>query len=485
MQRIGFFLFLSFMTVSMIRADEKPKPIVDERVELLSIVFRLAGAEEYSMNAVPSYGDDIDRHFESVKNHEAVRYAKKLRSSFHVGQDTVMSYAVRLEIRDGKITFRDDLDRNSQIEKDFRWTKSTKEKFLKLLNDFYTDSQFRDFFDSHQPLYEGVSKDFAPTSNAIDYDWFKTFFGVNHEFRFQPVVSLLCDGGFGPNFMLKSGGKISYAVIGLHEIDMENIAPDMFRWITHSLVHEGCHAFCNPLIDKHYIKLKPAAERIFPVFEKITAANCYGMVNIVQYELLVRAATLRYWKTHGLDDDTLEKFKLRDKNIGFFPIDDWYQWLEDYENSRDRYPTLDDFMPEIARRQNEKYSKRHLKEFDELLKKVLDKQRPKITAFQPASQAEAVDPGTTKLTVTFDQPMRTTSYSWCRESEDTFPEGVGNDSVRWSEDRKSCTLSCVLKPGRTYRIWINDEDARGFLNDKGVPCWPTLWIFTTTVDSPD
>jgi hypothetical protein len=42
---------------------------VDPRVELLSIIFRLAGNQEYNRGAVASYNEDVDRWFGGRKNH--------------------------------------------------------------------------------------------------------------------------------------------------------------------------------------------------------------------------------------------------------------------------------------------------------------------------------------------------------------------------------------------------------------------------------
>ncbi len=41
-------------------------------MELLSIVFRLAGNDEYNMNLLPAYTEDVDRYFAPYKEHPAV-----------------------------------------------------------------------------------------------------------------------------------------------------------------------------------------------------------------------------------------------------------------------------------------------------------------------------------------------------------------------------------------------------------------------------
>ena len=50
---------------------------VDERVELLSIVFHLAGNPEYNMGRLDGYTGEIDRYFGPYKQHAAVVLAKR------------------------------------------------------------------------------------------------------------------------------------------------------------------------------------------------------------------------------------------------------------------------------------------------------------------------------------------------------------------------------------------------------------------------
>src|SRR5260370_11252376 len=70
---------------------------VDLRVELMSIIFRLAGNSEYGEARVPAYTRAIEAHFASVRNHEAVRLARELHQSNEISHDAVMSLAVNVE----------------------------------------------------------------------------------------------------------------------------------------------------------------------------------------------------------------------------------------------------------------------------------------------------------------------------------------------------------------------------------------------------
>lgn len=53
---------------------------VDERIELTSIVFRIAEIPEYMNNNVPDYALSIDRWFQPYKNHPFIAFIKKMRT---------------------------------------------------------------------------------------------------------------------------------------------------------------------------------------------------------------------------------------------------------------------------------------------------------------------------------------------------------------------------------------------------------------------
>src|SRR5262245_13191190 len=69
---------------------------VDLRVELMSIVARLAGYEEYSSNEFKQYVGDVNRHFEKYRQHPVIQFAAKVRQSNGISFDAVMSMAVHL-----------------------------------------------------------------------------------------------------------------------------------------------------------------------------------------------------------------------------------------------------------------------------------------------------------------------------------------------------------------------------------------------------
>ena len=55
--------------------------MVDPRVELIGIVFRLAGNPEYSDSSLRTYAKAIERHFGDFGNHPVVKMAVQLRNT--------------------------------------------------------------------------------------------------------------------------------------------------------------------------------------------------------------------------------------------------------------------------------------------------------------------------------------------------------------------------------------------------------------------
>jgi hypothetical protein len=80
MNRILFTLFLFICANSFSQQSNiLDKPKVDERVELLSIVFRLADAKEYNSKRFKLYSDKIEKHFDKYKNHDLITFVKQIR----------------------------------------------------------------------------------------------------------------------------------------------------------------------------------------------------------------------------------------------------------------------------------------------------------------------------------------------------------------------------------------------------------------------
>ncbi len=103
-------------------------------------------------------------------------------------------------------------------------------------------------------------------------------------------------------------------------------------------------------------------------------------------------------------------------------------------------------------------------------------QRPVVVETLPQTLQNNVNPDTTEISVTFDQPMMNFSWSWVGGGEN-YPETTGKP--KYDKERKSCTLPVKLKPNHWYWIGINSEYYVYFQTEKHVPAKPYVILFAT------
>ncbi|MDR1341144.1 MAG: DUF4932 domain-containing protein, partial [Prevotellaceae bacterium] len=129
----GFIFIIIAFSACAQNSYQLDKPTVDKRVELLSIVFRLAGNDEYNRDYFKRYIDRIDRHFTPYKNHELIRFARTMAKGRGVSFDAVMCMAVHIDRNiNPLVKFTDRIPES-------RWGKKNADKFVKLLKQFYKD----------------------------------------------------------------------------------------------------------------------------------------------------------------------------------------------------------------------------------------------------------------------------------------------------------------------------------------------------------
>ena len=192
------------------QSKQAPAPHVDERVELLSIILRLAGSPEYKMDRLPAYSADIDRYFAPYRDHPAVQMAHALAAKNDLRFDAVMEMAVSIspppELKP--------LDGFTLTGQDMRWG-SDAEEFLPLLRDFYRDSKFAEFYAAHQAMYQVAEKRFATTLGAVNFGWYPRFYGKKPNLAYHLILGMNNGGGnYGPRLVHTDGRTELFSIIG-------------------------------------------------------------------------------------------------------------------------------------------------------------------------------------------------------------------------------------------------------------------------------
>jgi hypothetical protein len=452
--------FLFSMAVLFIVAQNTVQPRVDERTELLSIVFRLAGSKEYNYNNIPSYAKEIDEYFSPFKEHVAIKFAQKVRNENGVSYDAVMSLAVILEISDS-VRLNPDITLKTL---DNRWTLENVKAFTLFLNQFYADTKFSDFYKKHRSLYKKAEDKFSTILNKVDFSWFEKFYGEKQKGNFNLVLSIPNGpGNYGPKVIFNNGKEDLYAIIGCCVADStgQPSYPESTRSI---VIHEYNHSFCNPLMEANYPAMQSKSDDIFKLVKEKMSKQAYGTSKTMNYEILVRACVIKYFQRRKENDEYVKSMIINEKDKGFLWIEQLVDQLSIYEKNRDKYPTMKDFMPEIVKLQNNLSLEVWLKE--------MELSYPKIVSMSIENNSTTVDPNTKEIILRFDRPMsvRNNGVGYGKSGKDYFPEFPKDRKCKWNEEtKKEWIMQVDLKPDSSYSLsfdarWFKSEN--GYLMDK-------------------
>ena len=325
-------------------------PKVDKRVELLSIVFRLAGNSEYNNTFFKLYTDKIEQHFSPYKNHKLIKFAEKLSVENEISYNAVMSMAVHL---DEKLNPRVEFEKSSLNK---RWEKADVAMFVKLLQSFYNDAKCEAFFKDNERLYHEAAIRFFPVFDMIDLDWYSSFYGDKPSEKFIIILALgIGNNNYSADYQKNSGsGREVYAIVGAWNTDdsgMVDYEEEINSYFP-TLVHEFNHSFVNPLLDKNKEFFRVNGDKIFKILETEMRTQAFNNWKTVLDEALVRASVVRYLIDHDFDMSTIESLLNFEISNSFLWIRNLVDEFEKYNSNRNLYPTLEKYIPNLAEAYN-------------------------------------------------------------------------------------------------------------------------------------
>ncbi|MGQ0553580.1 MAG: DUF4932 domain-containing protein [Planctomycetota bacterium] len=449
--------------------DQAPVQVsvqVDLRVELLTIVFRLAGASEFNRDEARSpYAEAVDKHFGSFREHPAVLAAQRLREQHGVSHDAVPSFALHLTDVE-TLAERVPFDARPARLVD-RWPLEPAREFLSLLRDFARETHFAEFAASQAEIYALASQRLSElVRNRLQIVWLNEYFGDRGDASFRLSVGLLCGpNAFGTGVRFADGQPEEiHPVIGVWQRDSAG-RPVFDATVLPIVVHELCHSYANPLVTKHLPALQAAGEVLLPPVAASMRRQAYPTWQIVLNESLVRAVVVRYLATHhGAAAAQEQAADATGRSFAWVP--DLARELERYERDRQTWPTLGHFMPEVA-----VFFAERARVAAEAAAKL-----PQVLSMQPGNGALDVDPALPMIEVRFDRAMDTRGHSVVGGGDD-FPELTGKP--QYDESGRVFTLPVRLLPGKTYRFGLNGGRFQNFRAADGAALAPVLVEFTT------
>jgi len=325
---------------------------VDPRVELIGIVFRLAGSPEFNDGTLRPYAKAIERHFGDFDGHPVVKMAAQLRPTRLMSCDGPMSLAVHI---DHSYRLRKTVEEWPSTL-DYRWEKQETAEFLEKLRQFAAETKFDEFFKAQSGMYEEGIRSCEELMAQVNLEkWLGDFFGVKQYGDLKLVLGFV--NGFFNYGRRFADGRTSekYSIIGMRPFDPANTV--MFRPIQLGLtVHEFCHSFANPVVEKYMDRLQPAGERLFAAHGPVMRMGGYQKWESVMYETVTRACVACFAR-HSFESMYKDYYLKDEVKAGFVWTEDMANFLKKYESQRDKYPTFESFFPEFVDFLNEYTSK--------------------------------------------------------------------------------------------------------------------------------
>ena len=334
---------LALLTMS---ATAQVKVEVSETVELMAILSRTAGFEEFSGNYAGQYSKDTEAWFASYKNHPTVAYYQDIRAKQNIAYERVTNMAVHLDIEKGKLKLIGD-----RKELTNGWQNVDLDDFVKRLNKFYTDTRFHEFFEQHQAFYDEYLKAYeANVAVNIHPEWYSHFYnGTEPTEQFRIIIGFSYGSTYnGVSRQLPGQPRELFAVCG-YRLNPTTGTP----YYDASLpIHEFSHPYVNPLLDNatNAATMQAPGQKLLQLAQSAMETQHYPEWQIVINESIVRAAVVLYMHEQGFQQQmVLNVLAFQMMNEGFPWTLDVVSALNYYAAHRDQYKTLNDFYPEIAR----------------------------------------------------------------------------------------------------------------------------------------
>jgi Domain of unknown function (DUF4932) len=344
-----------FMSVAQPAANSL-LPKVDERIELLSIAYKLVNGSNINDTLNPKYSTAISKHFSQYSAHPFVKYIKQIadslaKDSIDIGSWEIPSLAVHLSqppqlnplVPYNDTAYIDGWDNRTLLT----------EKFVSLLKQFYNDAECEAFFKSQEPYYALINKQLEKQAIKPNRKWVENFFCLQTSEKYYAVISLQNLGVWDYIRINFSGNRRNtYTIFGCDAFD-ENGVPANFAnpMFARSNLHEYIHAFTNQLIDKNISALQTPAETILStpkIWERVKG-TFYNNWQFILYESLVRACSIKYMMENKEIETSAEKEIAAQEKAGFLWMRGLVQQLDIYESNRKKYKNLETFMPEIIK----------------------------------------------------------------------------------------------------------------------------------------
>lgn len=431
MRKTCTFMFAALFSVTTVHSQIN----VDERFELTGIAFRLADDISFRQSEPAQYLSDVDAYFHQYEEHELILFLKKMLSR-HAVFDLAMPacLASDIKITKSRIVWNDEwitISENSENEENkTMWSRQEFDEYLKLLNKFYKDTHFHQFYLEHRHFYSKAEEKMSQLVSTIDSNWFTDFFGS--PFHMDNIWIAPTNGW--NNFSLtkkNKSDKVYYnCVIGCWETDTAGDPIYGTNEFT-VLIHEICHNYNDSICKRSEPIFKDICDTLFHYVENELTRAHYGYPAAILYENINRLAEYSYYISHGTLSDSLLDDRLKSQvTIGFIWFEEMLRYMSIFHSNRAEYPTFQDFFPKIKM-----FLEQVVENMDSYYLPRFNTFRSRVIATIPINNS-VVDTSLNQIVIIFSKPMFT-DFKWIdypKEKENIQPFPIVYDEIRWIDE---------------------------------------------------
>ena len=379
-------------------ATSKVTAFVDEKQELSATVWILAGCEEYDRGVYPPYYRDIQRYFKDFKSHPVMEFIREMRDApdtvYVVSYNSVPCAARLLYIEDGHVRVKEGIDIAEYFRtQDPRWTEENFLKYAALLDDFYVKSDYHRFFEKHSKLYREYADSLqVGMRRLIDPEWFQDVYGEP-----LPDVSACVSPAYawnnysGPDTLTQR--LLGYERTGYYPLIGVSSKPKYASNMNvkgQTTIHEISHSFTSPVLEQYEDELLEIGEAIYPYVAQELYRAGYD-ASAVCGEFFNSLMTNLYLKE--VYPSVLRNSIKADQKHGFVWMNEAVDFMDRFSENRDKYRTIDDFMPEFV-----EYMRSVASRMDSIAR------RPTVKEIIPAV-GSTVSPDLEEIRVIFSEPV--------------------------------------------------------------------------------
>ena len=419
---------------------------IDERLELACIAFRLAGAEEYQTSFIPNYSNTVDEYFSSYKNHKLIHFINDIRSKYNFAYSVPAKAALMTEIQGDRIVISENV--NIPLEISMMpdcWDEDIFIEYIQLLNSFYTDSDFNNFFISNEKFYKSSLKNSSDIVSRLDMKWFQDFFGKEPKLTIY-LGPLLASANYSLfNLSENESSEINIPIyIGLMEgVDDSGSINDLQIPI---IVHEMSHYYTRQLVDKCYDQISSSMEFVYSNVREQMLRIGYGSARAMTGEWFNELFVNIYLSQDQVFNDN-RFYVAGNVNVGYWWMRRAVQFMDNFLYNRDKYASLDDFIPQLIAFTN------NLPDSWKNIENEFYNREPYIINTFP--QTEMIDNHCDKIKVTFSEPMITSIRGLMKtDGYDMLPI---NFTESYWEDNRTFVISVKIDEveiGNYYSITL-------------------------------